>query len=499
MNLSVKSTVDVVKSHRLFLLKLLLAIQVGFLGYFLFTAIHDGHYFLAHEDEVINFSSAKLFSETGSLRAEGCIAEDVSRMGQMNWYGPGYSLLYGSLRNMFGDHVVLFIQLHGVFALITLVLIYFLPSSTENRLLMASAIVFTNAFTAYIFTYFPESLHFLLAMILILLLLRIHQSKNDGHRRLYVMGFIVLIMVSILLRVTYVFWLAALIGLSDSRRKALKMTILFAIVLILTLVYMKLFTAPPYAGEMQKIDRLYEFDVFGFVWKTVKALLRNSYYLIISGAAGVYFLLTLFGVGAVIWWKTRDRFLLASVLVSFFLLGSLMAYYSAGPWYFLKQSAVLVPLLITALMRSEIAARLKYGVLFASAGVFLFTAKELTHNIAEHREAYVKFQEFQDFRSSLNELSDQIKGSKPVTVLWCYDEYDFGGATEALMPFSTREGFPILYTSNVLSADSVPHVKFRFHHKLIIDYLLSREPVSFPFAKEVHTTPYYHFYKIEED
>lgn len=88
MKYSVKSTVDVVKSHRLFLLKLLLAVQVGFLGYLLFSAIHDGHYFLAHEDEVINFCSAKIFSETGSLRAEGCIAEDVSRIGQMNWYGP---------------------------------------------------------------------------------------------------------------------------------------------------------------------------------------------------------------------------------------------------------------------------------------------------------------------------------------------------------------------------------------------------------------------------
>lgn len=496
---SVKSTVDVVKTHRLLLLKLLLAIQVGFLGYLLFSSIRDGHYFLAHEDEAINYCSAKVFSETGSVRAEGCIAEEVSRIGQMNWYGPGYAVFYGSLLSIFGDIPTLFIKLHAASALLSLMLIFALPISGEQKLLMATITTFTQTFTAYIFTYFPESFHFLVAIVLIFFLLKVHQETEKRRQRPWEICFVLLVLVAILFRVTYVFWLAALILVSESRSKAWKRAVLFLAVLAVTLLYMKLFTAPPYAGEMQKIDQLYEFNLWQFLWKTIKALLRNTFFLVTSGASGVYFLIGLLITSAFCWWKTRDRFLLASTGVSLVLLAALMAYYSPGPWYFLKQSAILVPLLVVGLVRAEISGKLKYGVLMVTVGWFLASEKNLTVSIAEHRAASDKFQASDDFRLALNQLKDFISGSKPITVLWCYDEYDFGGTTEALLPFSTRDGAPILYTSNVLSADSASEVKFTLHGKLKIDYLLSRQPVSFEYAKEIHQTTYYHLYKVENE
>ena len=250
-----KSRVEVVKSQRLWILKLLLAAQLLLLSYLFFSAIGDGRYFVAHEDEVINFCSAKLFSETGSVQAEGCITEDVSRIGRMNWYGPGYHLLYGSMRNIFGDSPTLFIQLHFVFALLTVLLVFFLPVAVESKLLIANALIFTHQFTSYIFTYFPEALHLLLALVLILLLISIHRSKA-GERNRYVTLFIIMVLLLTIVRVTTIFWLAALIGLSESRSMALKMTFVFMAGLFMTLLYMKVFTAPPYAGEMQKIDQL---------------------------------------------------------------------------------------------------------------------------------------------------------------------------------------------------------------------------------------------------
>ena len=490
-----KSRVEVVKSQRLWILKLLLAAQLLLLSYLFFSAIGDGRYFVAHEDEVINFCSAKLFSETGSVQAEGCITEDVSRIGRMNWYGPGYHLLYGSMRNIFGDSPTLFIQLHFVFALLTVLLVFFLPVAVESKLLIANALIFTHQFTSYIFTYFPEALHLLLALVLILLLISIHRSKA-GERNRYVTLFIIMVLLLTIVRVTTIFWLAALIGLSESRSMALKMTFVFMAGLFMTLLYMKVFTAPPYAGEMQKIDQLYEFNVMGFVVKTLKAMVRNTYTLVTSGSVSVYFLLTLMVLTAGRWWKSKEQFLLASLLVSLVSMAALMAFYSSHPWYFLKQSAVLVPLLMVAFMLSAGSSRLKYGILVVSLVTFLFSFQDIRDIIRERRDAFTRVQDSQPFVVALQQLPQFITEKRGVIILWCYDEYDFGGATEALLPFSTNDHQPILYTTNIIGPDEKPEAKFKLHHKLKVDYLLSRMPVELPSLRQVHATEYYHFYRI---
>ena len=491
-----KSRVEVVKSQRLWILKLLLAAQLLLLSYLFFSAIGDGRYFVAHEDEVINFCSAKLFSETGSVRAESCITEDVSRIGRMNWYGPGYHLLYGSMRNIFGDSPTLFIQLHYAFALLTVLLVLFLPVPVENKLLIANALIFTQQFTSYIFTYFPEALHLLLALVLILLLIFIQRSKGAAERNRYVTFFIIMVLILTIARVTTIFWLAALIGLSESRSTALKMTFVFMACLFMTLLYMKFFTAPPYAGEMQKIDQLYEFNVVGFVLKTLSAMVRNTYTLVTSGSVSVYFLLTLMLLTAGRWWKSKDQFLLASLLVSLVSMAALMAFYSSHPWYLLKQSAVLVPLLMVALMLSAGSSRLKYGILVVSLVTFLFSFQDIRDIIRERRDAFTRVQDSQPFVVALQQLPQFITEKRAVIILWCYNEYDFGGATEALLPFSTNDHQPIMYTTNIIGPDEKSEVKFKLHHKLKVDYLLSRMPVMSPLLQQVHATEYYHFYRI---
>lgn len=490
---------EVVKSQRLLLLNLVLAIQIGFLSYLFFSATREGRYFLAHEDEVINYCSAKLFSETGSIHAEGCITEDVSRIGKMNWYGPGYTVIYGLLRTLLGDHTTLFIQIHFAFAWMTLLVIFLLPASGENQLLIANSLLFTEQFASTIFTYFPETFHHLLALILILLLLLIHRSKSANQRNLLVTVFIGLVMVLTMCRVTTIFWLAALVGLSETKRMALKMTIVFTVGLSLTLLYMKFFTAPPYAGEMLKIGELYEFNLLDFVWKTIKALLRNTFYLLINGSISVYFVLALLSITVVRWWQTKERFLLAALLISLSLMSALMAYYSSYPWYFLKQSAVLVPLLIVALMRSDAPAKLKYGILVMAFVSFLFTFQTTLGFIEERKDAFVRLQDNHHFQASLEELQAFITEDRAVTILWCYNEYDFGGATEALLPFSTKTHQPILYTTNIVDPGEKPEIKFEFHHKLTIDYILSRSALAWPSLQEVYATEFYHFYKIRED
>jgi hypothetical protein len=494
-----KSRVEVLKSQHLLTLKLLLLVQLVVLVSLYTSAVYDGRYFVAHEDEVINFCSARLFSETGSVRAEGCIAEDVSKIGMMNWYGPGYHLIYGSFQKLFGDGPALFIHLHFVFALLAAGGLFFLPLPTGPKLLAANTLVFSQQFNAYIFTYFPETLHLLFAVVLINVLFKIQHARNEEKAGL-VVGFVVLVLIMTLVRVTTIFWLAALVGLAENRPAMIRMSMLFIVGIVLTLVYMKVFTAPPYAGEMQKINKLYEFSLFDFAWKTLKAVLRNSWALVISGSVGIYFLLALLAGAAIAWWRSRKNgVLLGALIVSIMLIAALMAFYSAHPYYFLKQSAGLVPLLIVAILSTAHYVRPGFVMVAASLVVFMLTIGSIRAGVADRRAAYDHMQSSEPFPSSVTEIRQYMNGAGPVTVLWCYNEFDFGVMAEALLPFSTTGRQPVLYTTNIVQPHDPAEVKFKLHHKLRVDYVLSRMPLGWSNLKLLHSTQHYSFYEVIEE
>jgi hypothetical protein len=484
-----------VKSHQLLILKLLLMLQIGYLAFQFFRATSDGRYFPAHEDEVINYCSARLFSETGSVRAEGCIAEDVSPIGQMNWYGPGYPFIYGTFQSVFGDHPTLFIQLHFVFVLISLAMIFLLPISLESRLLASIALLFTEQFTAYIYTYFPETLHGWMSVVLLLLLVHAYQAEAKAKRNL-IIAYTALVLVFTLSRVTIVFWLAAPIGLSLTKKAAIQMTIVFLLGLAITLLYMRYFTAHPYAGDMQKIDELYQFNLIDFVVKTIRATARNTLQLLSGGSVSTYFLLAMMILAALLWWKTKERILLSALLVSALLMLTLMAYYTAYHWYFLKQSAVLVPMLIITVMVSESSRKVKYGVVLLAFLTFPVTHQSISNSILQGKQTFSMMENQHEFQSALMELRNYIGSGDRATVLWCYNEYDFGVLAEALLPFSTTDGEPVLYTSNIVKPDDEPSVRFRLHHKIEVNYVLSRQQVDLPNLELIHSSRFYYFYKL---
>ena len=96
---------------------LLFVVLVGY-------ALLNGKYFAAEEDETIYYNCARLFSETGSVRATECNTENVAKVWQCNWYGPMYYLFYGGIAKIAGVHNYNFLLTNIACLILILVLLY---------------------------------------------------------------------------------------------------------------------------------------------------------------------------------------------------------------------------------------------------------------------------------------------------------------------------------------------------------------------------------------
>jgi hypothetical protein len=482
------------------LLGLLLLGNAIALTHQVFSVTANEEYFVAHEDEVIYYGSAKLFAETGSLQAESCINEDVSPIGKINWYGPGYNVVYGSLVKVFGNTNSLFIKFHLALVLMALLIVLVLQGNMESNLLAANIFLMTEQFTSYIFSYFPETLHLFFSAILIFVLFLIYKENQPANKRTpLVILYVALIVLFSLCRVTTIFWLAGLLPLGNTWRQRVPFIAVFAVGIVCSLVYLRYCIAPPYAGEMHKLRSLYSFSLWDFIAQSVIAVLRNLVELTKINSKPIYLMMASGAMVAYGYWKLKDRFLLAALLISICLVGVLMAYYSVSPFFFVKQTAMLLPLLIVAVMRSP-HLWIKYFLFVLFIFYWVPVNKARTENINEHKAAYVNLSnnrameiEFEKIRSALEPYKDHV-------ILWCYNEFDYGNALQALLPYSSSTGNPIMYTTNIVDPSTASmEEKFKLHNKLRVEYVLSRKQIEWPTMKEVFHTPFYYFYRINRE
>ncbi len=460
------------------------------------NAVQGDRYFVAHEDEVIYYGSAQLFAETGSLQAESCINEDVSPVGQLNWYGPGYNVVYGSLKILFGSANTLFIRFHFFLALLVLVITLMLPNPIEENLLTASIFLITEQFTCYIFSYFPELLHLFFSIVLVFLLEVIYRKeKEDKLTVSLVTIYVAAVLLFSLCRITTVFWLAALTPLGSSWRQRVPYALIFGMGVVASIFYLRFFIAPPFAGEMHKLQRLYSFNLWDFVLETLKGVYHNAVIFFSSNSTPIYVLLLLSAFTLINFWKTKDKFQLGSLFVTLCLVGTLMAYYSVNAFYFVKQTAMLIPLLMVAFIRGPF--RIAKWTLFVSLLFFWVPVnKKRTTVIEEHKVAFTNLTNNSSMKADLQQIRDHVELNKDIVVLWCYNEFEYGNAAQALLPYSTRTGNPIMYTTNIVSKDSPVNEKFKLHGKLNVNYVLSRNQILDTSLQQVLATDHFFMYRV---
>jgi hypothetical protein len=491
----IKSSTSFPNNKGILLLWILFISMVGVHLFWITKAAGDGKFFLLHEDEVIYYCSAKLFSSTNSLQAESCIDENVSRKGSMNWYGPGYNFVYGSIFKITGIHPAVFPWFHFGLAMGMLGLIFLLPITLELRLLAAIGLSVTQQFCVYIYTFFPETLVLFLATVLTLLLILCFYSQDEKRKRSYLIAFIVCTFLFMLCRITFIFWLAGLIGLSTNRKSLITNICIFSGGVILSLIYMKLFVAPPWAGEMHKIDLLYQGELVDFVIQSWTAFVNNLRAVFVGRTSAVTMLMVLILTAAIAFYLTRHKLILAALLIAFFLLATMFAYYSVNHFYFVKQTAMLIPLLLVCLLAAVNSKVVRFGLVITLLLVFPSPFKKTNEAIEVGRGGYEHYTKNDALEKAFSTIPDNIQNQSTL-ILWCYREYDYGYSAQALLPFSTREKNPIMYTTNIVDPNADPETKFMRHNKLKVDYILSRYPVMWPNLEQVHETEFYHLYKL---
>ena len=449
---------------------------------------------MVHEDETIFYGSAQVFAGSLSLHAESCNFEDVSKVGMFNWYGPGYNATYGSLQLLFGHYWSLFIRFHFALALGVILMILLMPGRWEEKLLVASSLLISETFTNYIFSYYPELLHTFFSAVLIMLLVQIYRKTE---KRSLIVLYVALVLLFTLFRVTTIFWLAALLPMGENWRSRIPFIATFLFGVGAAIIYMKFFLAPPFAPQMVKLEDLYSGHLGSFIIKSFLSTWDNAKQIYAFNSVPVNFLLVLMAILLVNYFKSREKLQLSVLLIALCLFGVLMAYYTVHPFFFVKQTAMLLPCLLVAAMRGPYL-WMKWLVFFGFIYFWVPVNKGRKVIINEHKQAYQKLVENMPLRDAFQQIRDVVASDKDAFILWCYHEYEFGGTTQALLPYSTTGGRPIMYTTNFAYDPKTPlEEKFRFHHKLPINYLLSRQMVPWNNLEEVLRTPYFYFYRVK--
>ena len=474
---------------------ILLVAVLSLLTIMMVVNVGDGKYFLQHEDEAIYYCSAKLFAETNSIQAEGCNFEDVSPIGKINWYGPGYHVLYGTLFKIFGEHPPVFQWFHYLLSLVIVGLILTLPLNLELRLAYATAIALTQQFFVYVFTFFPESLMLFFATVLTVLLFHLSSYQNAKQKK-YQISFIIACLVFALFRITFVFWILGWVVLAKNRTSFFIRAFIFLIIFLGSLVYMKYFLAPSYSSSVQKIEPLHQGLIFQFISETLHSILNNLRLLFESSDIGNFLVIGFVAASCITLFIKREKILWPSTVISLALLVTFLGYYVVDEFFFLKQTAMLMPLLLLSLVISYHAVKARYFIILVLLCVFPSRLIMANKIIEKRRIEYDHRREFSELESSFAKIPNYIREG-PTVILWCYDEYDYGRSTESLLSFSTRAKQPILYTTNVVAPDSPPETKFRTYNKLKIDYILSRSALNWPTLQKIHSTPYFNLYEVK--
>ncbi len=463
-------------------------------------ACWGGRYFVAEPDECTYYNSARLFNEAGSISAPIAVNEDVSPIGQCNWYGPMYPLLYGLITKVFGFHVYNFLVLNILCFLGAILVIYRSNFELQTKLLISTAFLSCYVFVVYIFQFYPEPLHLFFDTILILKLKKIYDKDLQGKPYSTDIGvYVLLILFFSLFRVTTVLWVFGLLAFAVTKKDWIRIASICIGVLFIVIMYMHYFNAPYVAGIIP--DLMHDGISFHNIALAIKTSFGNIYSFATNSNSFYDLLYVLLMVLALYnYVVTKNKLVLSACIISALSLLGLLVFYVPLSSFLNKQTAYFYPLLIVPLFYTGITniKRLTIAILLLFAPI---TYLKAAAQIKLRKDNYTVNEKLSLLNTQVEQIKDKIEPGKPRHVLMVLDDINYAPLIYLYthLPFSTTDKLPITYVVNKITRYPMDEMQykdaFKTHGKLYNDYFLSRNPLIIDSTTLVYQTTIFCLYK----
>lgn len=454
---------------------------------------YENHAAPFYEDETTYVNVAKLFYETNSLKSIDISSEDVSKIGEFNWYGPGYGLFYGSIAKVVRSSNLFFPIINFVLLIGVMLSINFMSVSNDQKNKIRLALLICPPFLEYTFTYFPEVLHLLFSSIQTIVLIHIYVKHRSNERyKSTLLIFITITLFFSIFRITHIFFIIGILPLFRSRKQLLYLISVCILFAIWGAFFQLYFVAAAWVPGMSALEMILKGDFYkGFLLLNGNIVTKLT--LLISEInINVYIQLTLFITFCLNYIKTKNEFVLSIIFIFIVYYSVLIIFYTTDQFFYNKQTACLFPLLIISYFSINKSANLwpLILVLAISPNIIFKTLKEIGKKI-QSRDLIVS----SVAEKSLKEILSCIKYKKTTTIMWYY--YDWKKPTVFLtnLPIYTKDGNIVRYTTNIVDTLKPDSIKFKEWGKIPINYILSKKQLLDSNLKLSYKNKYFMLYE----
>jgi hypothetical protein len=452
--------------------------------------ITKGYYIPLDEDEAIYLSSGKLFYETNSTKSVGCINEERSKIGEFNWYGPFFHLLYGSVLKMTkGNYGSIFF-----FNIILLVTIFIklnfrYNDSNLNSVLLNLGIFSLTPVSLYTQNYYPVCFFVFINLVVLRFYLEAHFKPEK------LMLFLAIVLLCTTIRITYFFWVFVIFFIPNQSKTSIRNKfVLFLLSTLFLVFYMKFFTARPYQG-IKSFRYVYDtFDgnnVLIFLYK-LKMFIRNSFdnvmdnYILLfkSFDIDVYLFHLILVLITVLLFRRDSRVQIQFKGLYFYICVyyvALILLYKTSPFYFVKQICFVLPIIIFLLI--QLLDRKELLIFCFVCLLFLpFRFNKIVSNLQARKEIRNNWDDIKLFRDSINDfiysnITLDNRVSNNVNVLFPYAKLGIPGNLDCLIFPLSKNGISILYTCNP-NGETLEDI-YKLHNKIQIDYIFALNNLNY--------------------
>lgn len=446
-----------------------------------------------HEDESIYLLSSKCFAYTNSIKATDFIDDKVSKIGECNWYGPFYQIVFGFFMKFTTTDSVFFIWFNAFCVLLIIVIIFkFFKISNPLKYTFATYILLYPTLLPFLFTTFPEVFNILLAVILAVFLYKI-DNKQDNKKLL--IAFVFTVIISILFRITFVFWLLALIPLGRNIKEFFLYLFIFVLAFIFTLLYKYYFNAPYFAEASLPIDNIIRGDL-SVLGAVLKNFIKNAVLFFSSNKITGFIFLFLIFYNFYFFFTTKRKIFISILLVTCSYIVLFFSFYTIFEVHFNKQIATLFVLLLLGIIIYREHSVIKTFFLIGSL-FFLFNILPVYQFIMDSHASYNKLHvELKDFSHSIQNIQNMIgEPENEVIIRVCYWDWPKIPLLQSI-PVNTKNNKPIRYSWSLIPSENVSDsLRFCTPTGLKFNYLLSRYPVNIASFKLIEQNQQLFLYK----